>query len=148
LQRLVAGQAIGKKVDLTVYRDGVKKTLTLTVENQPETFGISGPAVEPGPTTFDKIGVKLTDLTAKKAKELGFPEESRVLITDVDPASAAGRAGLRSGMLILQVDGRQVKTVADVQAAFDKSSLAKGYLLQVRSAQGGTMYVLVKSPTR
>ena len=148
LQRLVAGQAIGKKVELTVYRDGVKKTLTLTVENQPEAFGISGPALEPGPTTFDKIGVKVTDLTAKKAKELGFPEESRVLITDVDPASAAGRAGLRSGMLILQVDGKPVKTVAEVQIAFDKSSLAKGYLLQVRSPQGGTMYVLVKSPTR
>jgi hypothetical protein len=48
-------------------------------------------------------------------------------------------------MLILQVDGRQVKTVADVQTAFDKSSLAKGYLLQVRTPQGGTMYVLVKA---
>jgi hypothetical protein len=51
-------------------------------------------------------------------------------------------------MLILQVDGKPVKTVAEVQIAFDKSSLAKGYLLQVRSPQGGTMYVLVKSPTR
>jgi serine protease Do len=145
LQRLVAGQTAGKEIKLTVYRDGHKKTMTLTVENQPETFGITSQSVEPGPATFGKIGVKLSDLTAAKAKELGFPEESRVLITDVDPASAAGRAGLRSGMLILQVDGRQVKTVADVQTAFDKSSLAKGYLLQVRSPQGGTMYVLVKS---
>ena len=149
LQRLVAGHAIGKNVELTVYRDGAKKTLTLTVENQPEAFGIAtNPSVEPGLTTFDKIGVKVTDLTSKRAKELGFPEESRVLITDVDPESAAGRAGLRSGMLILQVDGKPVKTVAEVQIAFDKSSLAKGYLLQVRSPQGGTMYVLVKSPTR
>ena len=149
LQRLVAGQAMGKNVELTVYRDGANKTLTLTVENQPEAFGIAtNPSVEPGLTTFDKIGVKVTDLTSKRAKELGFPEESRVLITDVDPESAAGRAGLRSGMLILQVDGKPVKTVAEVQIAFDKSSLAKGYLLQVRSPQGGTMYVLVKSPTR
>jgi len=149
LQRLVAGQAMGKNVELTVYRDGAKKTLTLTVENQPEAFGITtSPSAEPGLTTFGKIGVKVTDLTSKRAKELGFPEESRVLITDVDPESAAGRAGLRSGMLILQVDGKPVKTVAEVQTAFDKSSLAKGYLLQVRSPQGGTMYVLVKSPTR
>ena len=149
LQRLVAGQAMGKNVELTVYRDGAKKTLTLTVENQPEAFGITtSPSAEPGLTTFGKIGVKVTDLTSKRAKELGFPEESRVLITDVDPESAAGRAGLRSGMLILQVDGKPVKTVAEVQIAFDKSSLAKGYLLQVRSPQGGTMYVLVKSPTR
>ena len=149
LQRLVAGQAMGKNVELTVYRDGANKTLTLTVENQPEAFGITtSPSAEPGLTTFGKIGVKVTDLTSKRAKELGFPEESRVLITDVDPESAAGRAGLRSGMLILQVDGKPVKTVAEVQTAFDKSSLAKGYLLQVRSPQGGTMYVLVKSPTR
>ncbi len=148
LQRLVAGQTIGTQLPLTVLRDGVKKSLTLTVENQPETFGISGPSAEPGPTTFDKIGVKLADLTAKKAKELGFPEENSVLINDVDPESAAGRAGLRSGMLILQVDGQQVKTVADAQTAFDKSSLAKGYLLKVRGSQGGTMYALVKSPSR
>jgi hypothetical protein len=39
-----------------------------------------------------------------------------------------------------------VKTVEEFQKAVEKASLDEGVLLQVRTAQGGTTYVLLKAP--
>lgn len=39
LQQAVAGLAIGKSAEVGIVRDGARKSLTLTVEEQPETFG-------------------------------------------------------------------------------------------------------------
>jgi serine protease Do len=149
LQRIVAGLAIGKQVGLGVWRDGSRKTLTLTVEDQPKTFGISADVPGPGPTHLEKIGIKVADLTPKSAKEYGHPEKSEgVLVTEVEADSAAGGAGLRSGMLIFKVDHQSVKSVAELQRALEKGSLDNGWLLLVRTPQGGTTYVLLKTSAR
>ena len=47
-------------------------------------------------------------------------------------------------MLILKVDQQAVKTVKEVQQAFEKGSLEKGVLFQVRTPRGGTTYVLLQ----
>jgi serine protease Do len=149
LQTLVAGLPIGKEAELVVFRDGAKKTLTVKVEEQSETYGLAGDVSDNAANTaFGKIGVKVTDLTAEKAKQLGFAEKTEgVLITEVDPTSVAGDAGLRSGVLIQKVDKDSTKTVDELQKALEKGSLEKGMLLTVRTPQGGTSYVLLKSAT-
>jgi hypothetical protein len=38
-----------------------------------------------------------------------------------------------------------VKSAEEAQAALDKASLDKGVLLQVKTPQGGTSYVLLKA---
>jgi len=147
LQRVVAGLPLGKPVELTVYRDGDRKVLTLTVEEQPEAFGTAADFSGSEPTALGKIGVKVMDLTAERAKELGYAEKTEgVLIAEVEPNSVADGAGLRSGWLILKVDQLKVTTVAELQKALDKGSLEKGVLLQVRTLHNGTTYVLLKAP--
>jgi serine protease Do len=146
VQRIVAGLSIGKEVELTVHRDGSSKVLKLTIEEQPESFGTTDDFQEAGPINLGKIGVKVMDLTAEKAKKFGYSEKTEgVLIAEVEPDSVASGAGLRSGMLVLKVDQQPVKTVQEVQKAMDKASLEKGVLFQVRTPQGGTTYVLLKA---
>src|SRR6516225_7444470 len=65
LQRIVASLPIGKEVELAVFRDGAPKTLKLTVEEQPESFGMLSEPSEAGTTNLGKIGIKVTDLTAE-----------------------------------------------------------------------------------
>ncbi len=90
--------------------------------------------------------MQVENLTPKAASQLGYAEKTHgVLITDVDPDSVAGRAGLDAGMVILKVDGVAVRTVSDFEKASEKGSLEKGLLLQVRSPQGGTTYVMLKA---
>jgi serine protease Do len=146
LQKIVAGLSIGKPVELIVFHDGARKVLNLTVEEQPATFGTAADS-ESGPTSLDKIGVKVMDLTAETAKQFGYPEKTEgVVVTEVDQDSVASGAGLRAGALILKVDQQRVKSVQDVQHALEKSSLDKGVLLQVRTPQSGVTYILLKTP--
>lgn len=87
-----------------------------------------------------------SDLTAEKAKGLGFDDAVEgVLVTEVDPNGAAGKAGLRAGVLIQKADGQKVKSAAELKKAIDAGSLEKGVLFQVRTPQGGTSYVLLQS---
>jgi serine protease Do len=146
LQRIVAGLPVGKQVELRIFRDGARKTLTLTVEEQPETFGLAADSIrESARTQLGKIGVKIEEMTTEKAKQLGYAEKTEgVLISEVEPDSKAYGAGLRSGMLILKVDQQAVKTAKEAQQAFDKGSLEKGILFQVRTPQHGTTYVLLQ----
>jgi serine protease Do len=148
LHRVVAGLAIGKQVELAVFRDGARKVLTMTVAEQPESFGMATNTQEAGATSLGKVGVKVTELTADRAKEMGYPAKTEgVLITEVEPNGVAAGAGLRSGWLILAVDQQKVKTVEEVQKALEQGSLEKGLLLQVRTPHGGTAYVLLEAPS-
>jgi serine protease Do len=144
LQQIVAGLPIGKKTDLAVFRDGARMVLSLTIEEQPESFGTASESSAPGHTALGKLGMSVSNLTAEKAKELGFADATEgVVVTDVEPDGVAGSAGLRSGVVILKADGNRVKSVAELQKALDAGSLEKGLMLQVKAPQGGT-YVLLK----
>jgi len=146
LQRVVAGLKVDQKVEVSVFRDGAAKTLEVSVAEQPKDLSRAG-SDESASADFGKIGVKITELTPEKARQLGHPETIEgVLITEVDPDSVAGGAGLRSGTVVLKVDQQRVKTVEEFQKAVEKGSLAEGVLLQVRTTQGGTTYVLLKTP--
>jgi serine protease Do len=147
LQQIVAGLPIGKVVELQVTRDGAAKTLSMTVEMQPELFGTSAEAPsEATPTPLSKIGIKVMDLNAELAKELGYTNKNGgVLITEVEADSVAGHAGLQGRMLIQKVDQQPVKSVPELQKALEKGSLEKGILLQIQTPSGNTSYVLLKS---
>jgi serine protease Do len=147
LQKIVAGLPAGKSVELGVYSDGAPKSLTVTVEEQPQLFGRNTESAEPEAVSLGKLGVRVKELTAEKARELGHPEKTEgVLVTEVDPNGVAGEAGMRSGTVILKVDQQRVRTVEEYQKAVEKASLDEGVLLQVRTAPGGTTYVLLKAP--
>jgi serine protease Do len=147
LQRIVAGLPTGKEVELVVFRDGARKVLKLTVEEQPQSFGTAADGSDSGLTNLGKIGVKLMDLTGDKGKQFGYSDKTEgALIAEVGPDSLADRAGMRIGMLILKVDQQRVKTAQEVEMALNKGSLEKGVLFQVRTPQGGTTYVVVKAP--
>jgi serine protease Do len=150
LQRMVADLPLAKPVEATIFRDGAAKTLHVTIEEQPKRFGLASANKSSedslDSTSLDKIGAKVEDLTAEKAKQLGLPEKAEgVVVTEVEPNGIAARAGLRKDTLIQKLDQKPVKTAEEVQAALDKASLDKGVLLQVTTPQGGTNYVLLKA---
>jgi serine protease Do len=148
LQRFVAGLPIDKEIDVEVLRDGRKLSVKLKVEKQPEAFGAAEPASH-APATVGKLGARAVDMTPAQAKEFGYPEKTEgVVVVDIDEDSLAAGTGLRRGTLILQVDQTPIKTAAELQAALDKASLSDGVLLRVRTAQGGTTFMVVKATAR
>ena len=153
LQSVVASLPLNQPVSLTLVRDGERKELNVTVAEQPSQFGLSRelsrqePKAEKKSDELDNLGVGVAELTPELAKKLGYKEGTNgVVITQVQPYSPAADAGLHRGMLLVKVDKKRVKDIAAVREALTKATSDKGVLLQVRSPEGGTDYVVVKLP--
>mgnify|MGYP006275526055 CR=1 FL=1 len=113
----------GSKANLTVYRDGKKKTLGVTVSQHPEDRGTGSPsgdesedeeAPAAGPQVF---GMAIAPWSKSLQDRFNLESKGGVVITQVTPDSPADRAGLRPGDLILKVDGRKVDGVDTVRKA-------------------------------
>ena len=63
------------------------------------------------------LGVSVQPLTAELAKSFGAPEDTGVLVADVMDGSPAERAGLKSGDILLDFNGRKVTAPSDLQRA-------------------------------
>ncbi len=152
LQMAVASLPLGKAVELSIVRDGKPQMLKVVIEEQPEDYGTTAqslpklPRRTPGATRLETVGLEVADLTSEAASRLGFPATlSGALVVGVKDNSLADEAGLEKGLVITGVDNHPVKSAAELKDAVTKGSLQNGLLLQVRSAQGGTSYALLKS---
>jgi len=56
-----------------------------------------------------EIGVHAQTVTALMAEALGLPDSAAVVLADVLPGSAAARAGLQPGDLVLSLDGKRME---------------------------------------
>jgi serine protease Do len=152
LQTLIARQEVGKAVELRLMRDGQAKTLSVTIEEQPQKYGtprVRAPRRierEPDGVGISKIGVEVVDLSEEMASNLGYKEGTRgAMIAKVDADGLAAEAGLVRGMLVTKVDKKPVKSARELREAIDAASLENGVLLQVETPRGGTNFVLLKS---
>jgi serine protease Do len=130
LQRIVGFKRPGETVKVEVARKGgVRRTLSVKLEAQREetelvSRGEPEDAPEPADSDRDikeRLGVKVTPLTAELAREMNAPANLRgLLVEDVDPYGPAD--GLlfppaAGGSVITAIEGTPVRTEADLRAA-------------------------------
>jgi serine protease Do len=63
------------------------------------------------------LGVSIQPLTPDLAKSFGARDTKGVLVSDVVPDSPAARAGLKSGDIVLEFQGKRTETPSDLQRA-------------------------------
>jgi serine protease Do len=128
LPRIVADTPIGKTVNMEVLRKGRKQTLRITVQKladdkAPDKPGKSQNAPKPAPkgqSKLQQLGLAVGALDAPaRAKFKIEGNVQGVLITQVDPGSAAGEKNLKPGDVIVEVQGNAVKTPAEVTGHLD-----------------------------
>ena len=61
-----------------------------------------------GKVSRSKLGVTIQNLTADLASSMKLPDANGALVSNVEPDSAAARAGLRQGDVIVAVDGEKL----------------------------------------
>jgi serine protease Do len=128
LSRRVASTEPGTTVPVTVVRDRETKSVDVTVERlEYEDGGRAAATQQDG-----GFGLKLRDLTAEAAWRLDIPDGRRgAVVAAVEPGSAAARAGVQPGDVILGVNRREI-------------SDASGATRQLRAASdSGTALMLV-----
>ncbi len=146
LPRIVGATKPGSRVNLTVWRKGANKDLTVTVaELEPDKVAAAGtprtpaPATPPVATAANALGLSVTDLPEERRNQLKV--KGGVLVEGSDGPGA--RAGIRPGDVLLALNNQDItgaKQFADMAAKLDKSRSAA---LLVRRGDGA-QYVPIK----
>jgi serine protease Do len=145
LPLMVGRTDLGHKGVLKVIRD--KQTIdlpvTITQSREPEIVTSEEKSAAPDLGAASQFGLRVKDLSADLAKELGLDTPDGVVIASVDPGSAADEAGLRARDVILEVNRAAVKDVDAYQSAIKASAKGKNVLLLIRRGDS-TVYVPIK----
>lgn len=129
LAKEIANMEPEAKVDITVFRDGKRETLNVTLGKLP---GQKKVAALGTPQTSEKASVDLDELGLSIAKS-----GQEIVVTDVMDGSSAAEKGLRRGDVIVSVNGEDTKSVNDVGQAVAKAleDERKAILFQVQSGE-------------
>jgi serine protease Do len=153
LVRTVADAEIGTAVPVDVLRkndEGVYKTVTLSVklgrkeEAEGEVLNTSAPSPD-APKTSELLGLTVEVLSDELRTELGIADDVQgIVITAVDPASAAGEKGLQPGMVITEAGQNPVTSIADFEArvAEAKEAGRKSLLILVKVGENSQFLAL------
>jgi Do/DeqQ family serine protease len=117
------------KVTLSVLRDGHKRDVAATLSELPSE---SVPRADRDTESANgSYGMSVQPLTPDLARQLKLDGEQGVVVTDVDPAGAAAEAGLQSGDVITQVNGKPVVSVGELRTVLRDTPREKPALLLV-----------------
>ena len=101
LPRVVAEATIGSSADVQIFRDGETLTRRIEVarlENEDDETPETSETEPAGPEKTVVLGLGLSELNDDLRRRFGVSDETEgVLVTDVDPLSAAAEKGVRPG---------------------------------------------------
>ncbi len=100
------------RVTLRVLRDGRERRVQVELGAQETAPDREAEAPRTGE---DSLGWRLESLGRNRAEQLGVPDARGVLIVGVARGGSAGRAGLASGDVILEIDRVRVSTAEEVE---------------------------------
>jgi len=139
----VARTKPGESVEFKVLRDGANKTFDVALKEMPGTEQLAskdshGKSDDNGTLN----GVSVSDLDNGARQQFDLPGTVRgVVITGVEPDSAAAEAGLKPGDVIQEINRKPVKT-ADEAVKLTENTTDKTTLLRVWR-NGGSHFVVV-----
>jgi serine protease Do len=147
-RNLIASSGAKKRVTLEIVRDG-KPPQTLGVElgEVPDdaTAVASGtPGSSPQATSGGALdGVTLEELTPEHRRTLGLGSDIQrgVVITDLEQRSAAAKAGLRPGDVVLELNRAPVDSLTKFKELYGKAS---GDVLLLVHRHGQSVFLVVR----
>jgi serine protease Do len=150
LRLMIGSMAPGSKVQLEVNREGQTKMFDVQLaEMPPGTTEEGGPEASPEETTQPEKttvfgGVAVADITDDIRTALNLPKDMRgAVIAEIDADSPAGKAGLREGDVIQEVNKQPVGNAKDLVAISKKLKPNEKILIRVYS-QGRSAYVALE----
>jgi serine protease Do len=139
LARTIGGFAPGTAVKLDVLHKGQDKTINLTLGQLPNSLEAKADT-----DNGDKGGItRGTDvpklgLTVAPANSVAGAGKDGVVVTEVDPNSAAADRGFKEGDVILEVAGKSVASATDVRDAINAAHADNKNSVLMRVKSGGT----------
>jgi serine protease Do len=142
LARVIGGLAPGSAVKLDTLRNGKSKVVNLTLGQLPNAQEAKADTdADSKGSTMDVPRLGMTVAPADKVEGAG---KKGVVVTKVEPKSAAADRGFKKGDVILEVAGKSVATPGDVREALESARTDKksSVLMRLRSGDA-SRYVAV-----
>jgi serine protease Do len=140
LARTIGALPPGNAVKLNVLHKGQDKVVNITlgqlpnsVEAKADNNDNSDQGSTPRGTDVPKLG-----LTLAPANSVAGAGKDGVVVTEVDPKSAAADRGFKEGDVILEVAGKSVASVGDVRNAIDAARTDNKNSVLMRIKSGGS----------
>ena len=145
LARTIGGLSPGNSVKLNILHKGQDKVVNLTLGQLPNTQEAKADT-----DNDDKGGatrgtdVPRLGLTVAPANSVAGAGKDGVVVTEVDPKSAAAERGFKEGDVILEVAGKSVTSAGDVREAITaaRNDNKNSVLMRVKSG-GSSRFVAV-----
>ena len=164
LRRLVEETPTGRPVNIEVNRGSGKETLTATLERgKGARVDVEGdgpwadmvpprppePPEAPEPPDFRnftfhshpggpggprKLGIRFQEISGQLAQYFGLSSDEGILVVHVEADSAAAKAGMKAGDVVLKIDGKNVADERDLRRAVDALEPGKDASVTVQRA--------------
>ncbi|VAW64443.1 HtrA protease/chaperone protein [hydrothermal vent metagenome] len=138
LPPLVGGVPVDSTAKVNVLRNGEEKTLSVVIEELPGEDKAQQ-VFSKAPDASNAMGVDVADLEAQNYKELG----RGVRLKRVAPGSPAAQSGLKPGDILLQLDRKNVKNVADFRKKVANLPIGRMIPILVHR-QGADQFIVMK----
>ncbi|MBU6464159.1 MAG: Do family serine endopeptidase [Bradyrhizobium sp.] len=145
LARTIGGLAPGNAVKLNVLHKGQDKVINLTLGQLPNTIEARADTdKDDRGSSAHGTDVPKLGMTVAPANSVAGAGKDGVVVTDVDPKSAAAERGFKEGDVILEVAGKTVANATDVREAINaaRSDNKNSVLMRVKSG-GQSRFVAV-----
>ena len=133
---------VGSTSDIKVIRAGKKKMVNVTIGQLPEseTASLDDDNASSKQDKTGLLGMSVRDLTKLEKKQLAL--DNGVLVTIVEADSAAARAGLKKGDIILLMNKHKIKNTGEYKAAVGALKKGKSAAVLVKRGKGSQFLVL------
>lgn len=130
LPPVVGRTEVGSEAEVTVLREGERRTITVELAELPDDPGAGGDdsSGREGSETSLNLGVR--ELTGSERSELGLDDRG-LLVQRVGPGPVA-EAGIRPGDILLQIGKQPLATVEQLEQAVDELPRDRPVAVQIR----------------
>jgi serine protease Do len=139
LARTIGGLAPGAAVKLNVLHKGKDTVVNLTLGQLPNTLEAKADTDKSDRDTKKRgSDIPKLGLTLAPADSVAGAGKDGVVVTEVDPKSAAAERGFKEGDVILEVGGKSVTNAGDVRDALDAARTDNKNSILMRVKSGGS----------
>jgi S1-C subfamily serine protease len=151
-RRLVRETPTGRTVALVISRNGATQNVSVELGERSaffekrmkgkmrdfdNAFAFSMPnqdftlAMPPVDARMPSLGINAEDLSGQLGTYFGAPDGTGILIREVRAGTAADKAGLKAGDVIVKVDGKPIRTLTDLRTELREKSGQKTVALGI-----------------
>jgi serine protease Do len=141
LRSRIASSKPGVEVNVAIWRNGAKVTLTV------ELGDLNSITASTGDGQPDWVGVRVKTFTAAMAKAMGKPTVRGALVMSVVPGSPAAKS-VPKGSVVVAINRKAIKTAEEYDAAVRRVDPEKGVALHLFNPRNGrtTLVTVRKAP--